>query len=59
MNIVQSQNQTTLFFAPKKSSRGKKRKFNRFKGSMIISKVLWGNVKLKKIKTKLRKQRKR
>ena len=35
MSIVQSQNLTTLYFALKKSSRGKARKFN---GSMTISK---------------------
>ena len=53
-NIVESQNQTTLFFAPKKSSVGKKtRKFN---GSMITSKVLEREVKRRKLKRKEKKK---
>ena len=57
MSTVQSQNQATSFFAPKKSSRGKKtRKFN---GSMIISKIFGAKVKIRKLKKKVRKRRKR
>ena len=38
MSIVQCQNQTALYFALKKSSRGKRTK--KFNGSMTISKTL-------------------